>query len=265
VNYYSLCLVPDLIIFIFGLCIGSFLNVCIYRIPKEELSINNPSRSICTECGEQIHLWENIPIISFIFLGGKCRSCKTNISLRYPIVELITACFALSVFFKFGITPEAFIYFCFLSSLVVITFIDLDYQIIPNIISLPGIIFGFIASFLLPGVSIQDSLLGIAFGGGVFYLVAYLFVKIRGIDGMGMGDVKLLAMLGAFLGLKGVLFIIFVSSVIGTLSGVLVMIQSRSFTLQQKIPFGPFLSIAAMLYVFWGEKLIIYYILWLRN
>ncbi|KPA09073.1 peptidase A24 [Candidatus Magnetomorum sp. HK-1] len=262
---YNLYISPDFIVFLFGLCIGSFLNVCIYRMPKEKLSINNPKRSICTACGEQLHFLENIPLLSFIFLGGKCRSCKTSISLRYPIVELISACFAVAVFLKFGFTLSGLIYFCFLSSLVVITFIDLDYQIIPNTISLPGIIIGFIASFQLPGMSVQESLLGIAFGGGVFYLIAYIFVKIRGIDGMGMGDVKLLAMLGAFLGLKGVLFIIFISSVIGTLSGILVMIQSRSFTLQQKIPFGPFLSIAAMLYVFWGEKLILYYVLWLRG
>ncbi len=262
---YSIYLLPDCITFIFGLCIGSFINVCIYRLPREDMNIHHPRRSFCPACLEQLRFWENIPLISYIFLRGRCRSCKTSISLRYPLVELISACFAVAVSLKFGLTLTGLIYYILLSSLVIITFIDLDYQIIPNVISLPGIIIGFIASFYLPGMSGQESFLGILIGGGLFFLIAYVFVKIRGIDGMGMGDVKLLAMLGAFLGLKGVMFIIFISSVIGTLSGILVMIQNRSFTLQQKIPFGPFLSIAAMLYIFWGEVLIIKYVLWLRG
>lgn len=263
INYY---IIPDCIAFIFGLCIGSFMNVCIYRLPKENLKINRPIRSFCPNCGVQLHFWENIPLISYLFLRGRCRSCQTGISFRYPLVELISALFALAVYMKFGCTLAGFIYFILLSSLVVITFIDLDFQIIPNIISLPGIVLGFIASFFLqPILTPQESFMGILFGGGFFSMIAYVFIKIRGIDGMGIGDVKLLAMLGAFFGIKGVLFIIFVSSVIGTVSGLLIMIQSRSFTLQQKIPFGPFLSIAAMIYVFWGEALILTYLLWLYS
>jgi len=258
-------LLPNIIIFIFGLCIGSFLNVCIYRIPRENLSVGHPKRSMCPHCGTQLQFWENIPLISYIFLLGKCRTCKTGISVRYPLVEIISACFALSVCQKFGWTLIALIYYFLLIALVIITFIDLDFQIIPNIISLPGIVIGFLASFYLPEISVQDSLLGILFGGGIFYAIARIFVAIRGIEGMGMGDVKLLAMLGAFLGLKGVMFIIFVSSIFGTVTGIMVMIHTRSYTFKQKIPFGPFLSIAAMIYIFWGEFLILQYIMWLYS
>jgi len=257
--------IPDCFILIFGLCIGSFLNVCIHRLPRENLSIGYPKRSICPSCETQLRFWENIPLLSFILLRGKCRSCKAEISIRYPLIELISALFAFAVTLKFGLTLTGLIYFVLLMSLVVVTFIDLDFQIIPNIISLSGIVIGFTASFYLPGITVQDSILGILIGGGMFFLIAYIFVKVRGIEGMGMGDVKLLAMLGAFLGLKGVLFIIFISSIIGTVTGLLVMVQTRSFTFKQRIPFGPFLSIAAMIYVFWGDVLIYEYIMWLRG
>jgi leader peptidase (prepilin peptidase)/N-methyltransferase len=256
---------PDTLIFIFGLCLGSFLNVCIYRIPRENISIGYPKRSMCTNCGTQLHYWENIPLISYIVLLGKCRTCKTGISVRYPVVELISAFFALAAYYKFGLTTAGLIYYLLLLALVVITFIDLDFQIIPNSISLPGIVVGFFASLILPEISMQDSFLGILVGGGLFFSIAYIFVTIRGIEGMGMGDVKLLAMLGAFLGLKGVMFIIFISSILGTITGIMVMIQTRSFSFKQKIPFGPFLSIAAMIYIFWGDFLIIQYIMWLRG
>jgi len=257
-------IISNCLIFAFGICIGSFLNVCIYRLPRENLGIGHPKRSICPNCKTQLLFWENIPLLSYIFLKGKCRTCQGLISIRYPVVELISALFALAVTLKFGITLVGFIYYLLLIVLLVVTFIDLDFQIIPNIISLPGIVIGFFASFYLPDMSIQDSLMGILTGGGLFFLIAYIFVTIRGIEGMGMGDVKLLAMLGAFLGLKGVMFIIFISSIIGTIGGVLVMIQTRSFTFKQKIPFGPFLSIAAMIYIFWGDFLIYQYIMWLR-
>ena len=260
----TICL-TDTLIFIFGLCIGSFLNVCIYRLPRENLGVSNPKRSICPNCGIQLHYWENIPLISYIFLLGKCRACKAGISVRYPIVEFISGCFAIAAFLKFGLTVTGLIYYLLIIALVVITFIDLDFQIIPNTISIPGIVIGFIASFYLQEISVQDSLLGILVGGGLFFSIAYIFVTIRGIEGMGMGDVKLLAMLGAFLGLKGVMFIIFISSMLGMVTGIMVMIQTRSYTFKQKIPFGPFLSIAAMIYIFWGEFLIIQYIMWLRG
>jgi len=256
---------PDILILIFGLCIGSFLNVCIYRMPREKISVGYPKRSMCPNCGTQLHFWENIPLISYIFLLGKCRTCKTAISMRYPVVELISACFALATYYKFGLTTIGLVYYVLLIALVVITFIDLDFQIIPNSISLPGIVVGFLTSVFLPEISVQDSFLGILVGGGLFFSIAYIFVTIRGIEGMGMGDVKLLAMLGAFLGLKGVMFIIFISSILGTISGIIVMIHARSFSFKQKIPFGPFLSIAAMIYIFWGDLLIIQYVMWLRG
>jgi leader peptidase (prepilin peptidase)/N-methyltransferase len=256
---------PDILIFFIGLCIGSFLNVCIYRLPRENISVNHPKRSMCPQCSTQLHYWENIPLISYVFLMGKCRTCKSPIPIRYPVVELISAFFALATSLKYGWTFSGLIYYMLLSSLVVITFVDLDYQIIPNIISLPGIVLGFLASFFLPEISYTDSLMGILVGGGLFYSIAYIFMVIRGIEGMGMGDMKLLAMLGAFLGLKGVVFIIFISSVLGTITGIMVMVHTRSFSFKLKIPYGPFLSIAAMVYIFWGKFLIFHYVMWLKG
>ncbi|CAN2050723.1 leader peptidase (prepilin peptidase) / N-methyltransferase [Candidatus Magnetomoraceae bacterium gMMP-1] len=250
----------EIIIFIFGLCIGSFLNVCIYRLPEESMSVLNPKTSFCPKCNRSIRFYDNIPVLSYILLMGKCRFCKASISFRYPMIEFLSGLFALCVFFKFGLTWEMIIYYILISSLLVITFIDLDHQIIPDVISLPGIFVGFAASFILPDINWKTSLIGIIAGGGSFYLIAVIYSLIKKIDGMGGGDIKLLAMLGAFFGLKGVLFIIFVSSAVGTVVGTITMIGSKDRGLKFKIPFGPFLSFAAMLYIFWGNEIIFWYV-----
>ncbi len=242
--------------FLFGLCIGSFLNVCIYRIPASK-SISHP-RSSCTSCNELIPFYDNIPVLSYILLRGKCRFCREPISLRYPIIEMLTGLFALITVLKYGASLEALIYFVFIAVLLVITFIDIDHQIIPNVISLPGIPIFFLASFGLPKINYLDSLIGILAGGGSLFLVAWTYHLITKKEGMGFGDVKLLAMMGAVIGLRGVLFTIFVGSLVGTLAGALVMIKSRK-GMKQKIPFGPFLAIGGIAYIFFGPQLIRWY------
>lgn len=242
--------------FLFGLCIGSFLNVCIYRLPASK-SISHP-RSSCTNCNELIPFYDNIPVVSYLLLRGRCRFCSEPISLRYPIIELLTGLFALITFFKYGLSLEAFIYFVFIATLLVITFIDIDHQIIPDVISLPGILIFFIASFGLSQVTYLDSLIGILAGGGSLFLVAWTYNMITKKEGMGGGDIKLLAMIGALIGWQGVLFTIFVASAVGTISGMLVMLKSRK-GMKLKIPFGPFLAIGAIAYIFFGPQLVRWY------
>jgi len=242
--------------FMFGLCIGSFLNVCIYRLPAAK-SISHP-RSSCTNCGELIRFYDNIPVVSYMILKGRCRFCSEPISLRYPVVEILTGLFALITFVKYGLTLEALIYFIFIASLLVITFIDIDHQIIPDVITLPGIPIFFIASFALPEINYLDSILGILIGGGSLLLVAWTYNLITKKEGMGGGDIKLLAMLGAVIGWKGVLFTIFVASAVGTISGMLVMLKTRK-SRKMAIPFGPFLAIGSIAYIFFGPQLIYWY------
>jgi leader peptidase (prepilin peptidase) / N-methyltransferase len=243
-------------LFIFGACIGSFLNVCIYRLPNSKSIVYPPSA--CPGCDTPIQFYDNIPILSYLLLRGKCRRCQAVISIRYPLVELMVGLFAVCVYLKFGLTLEALITFLFIASLVVITFIDIDHRIIPDVISLPGIPLGFAASFFLPGVSYVDSLLGILVGGGSLLMVAWVYNLITHKEGMGGGDIKLLAMIGAFVGWKGVLLTIFLSSAIGTLCGLMVMIRSGK-NMKLAIPFGPFLAIGTMIYIFFGKGLLFWY------
>jgi len=242
--------------FIFGLCIGSFLNVCIYRLPAAK-SINHP-RSSCPSCGELIRFYDNIPVLSYMILRGRCRFCRVSISLRYPVVEILCGLFALITFVKYGLTLQALIYFIFIASLLVITFIDIDHQIIPDVITLPGIPIFFIASFGLSDIEYLESLLGILIGGGSLLLVAWTYNLITKKEGMGGGDIKLLAMIGAVIGWKGVLFTIFVASAVGTISGMLVMLKTGKGR-KLAIPFGPFLAIGGIAYIFFGPQLVEWY------
>jgi leader peptidase (prepilin peptidase)/N-methyltransferase len=213
---------------------------------------------MCPSCGNPIKFYDNIPVLSFIILRAKCRNCNAYISLRYPLVEILTGFFALSAFIKFGSSIEAPIYFVFIATLLVITFIDIDHRIIPDLISLPGIVFFFIASLTVSTISIIDSFIGILAGGGILFVIAEIYWRITGKEGMGGGDVKLLAMIGALIGWQGVLFTIFVSSLVGTIIGIVVMlIQGKNLKLA--IPFGPFLSIGAVVYVFFGNEFINWY------
>jgi len=251
----------EIFIFIFGLCIGSFLNVCIYRLPASQ-SIAHP-RSKCPECGKLIASYDNIPVFSYLWLKGRCRHCGVKIGLRYPTVELLGGLFALATFLKFGLSLEAVIYFAFIACLLVVTFIDLDHRIIPDVITLPGIPICFAASFALPDMTYKAALLGILVGGGSLFLVAWVYSLITKKEGMGGGDIKLLAMMGALLGWEGVLFTIFVSSLVGTLSGLAVMLRSRK-GMKLAVPFGPFLAIGGITYIFFGTRLINWYFNLLR-
>ena len=243
--------------FIFGAVVGSFLNVCICRLPHGK-SIAFPP-SACPLCGNRIRWYDNIPIISFLVLKAKCRACQAPISWRYPLVEGLNGLLTLFLFSKFGFSVSFLALFLFCSSLVVITFIDLDHQIIPDEISLPGIAAGFIFSFFLPWSGWLNSLLGILLGGGSLFLVAWGYEKLTGKEGMGGGDIKLLAMMGAFLGWRSVLFIVFAASLVGSVIGVTVMmLQKKDGKLA--IPFGPFLAFGAVLYLFYGRQIIFWYL-----
>jgi leader peptidase (prepilin peptidase)/N-methyltransferase len=253
-----------------GSVIGSFLNVCIYRLPREESIVFPPSN--CTSCNTPIRFYDNIPVISYLLLRGRCRSCGERISRVYLTVEILSGLIGALLVWKFGLSLTAFFYFVFLSALVVITFIDLEHMIIPNVITFPGLLVGIIyaalktdwrAAHLLLGsshfdlrsilrmlneVPIIDSIFGIVLGGGILVLIGFLYEVIRKREGMGMGDVKLLAMIGAFLGWKGVIFVTFISSLIGTVVGISIILYKRS-DLKYAIPYGPFLSLAAALYL----------------
>jgi leader peptidase (prepilin peptidase) / N-methyltransferase len=242
---------------IFGAMVGSFLNVCIFRLPKEE-SIIWPG-SHCPHCKKPIKFYDNMPLISYILLGGKCRYCKGGISPQYPLVEGITALSSLFLYVKFGPSVDYFIYFILVAALIVITVIDLYHQIIPDVISLPGIGVGLLASLINPHITFLDSLIGVLLGGGSLFLVATLYQWLFKREGMGGGDVKLLAMIGAFLGWKAVILTILLSSLIGSITGILIMIlKGKDF--KYAIPFGPFLSLGAVIALFWGENLISWYL-----
>ena len=243
--------------FIFGACIGSFLNVCIYRIPEGKSIIHPPSA--CPHCGYRIRFYDNIPIISYLLLRGRCRQCQTHIPIRYPMVEAITGLAALGAFLKFGPTLAAGIYFLFIAVLLVITFIDIDHQIIPDILSVTGIPLFFALGFLIPAIAWQDALIGILAGGGILYAVAAGYQLLTGRDGMGGGDIKLLAMIGALIGWQGILFTIFFSSVSGTLIGLLLTMPAGR-SMKSRLPFGPFLAAGAVAYVFFGPEVIHWYL-----
>jgi leader peptidase (prepilin peptidase) / N-methyltransferase len=251
----------DMLAFIFGACIGSFLNVCIYRIPAA-LSIVHPGSS-CPHCKTMIPFYDNIPILSYLALKGKCRRCKAPIAIRYPLVELIGGLFSLACLLSFGPTLHAAVIFIFIATLMVVTFIDLDHRIIPDKISLPGIPLFFLAAFAVPTVTWRASLIGIAAGGGSLFLVAWVYHLITGREGMGGGDIKLLAMIGAMVGWRGILFTLFAASAIGTIIGVLAMIRSGK-GMKLAIPFGPFLAMGAILYLFFGNAIIYWYFNLLR-
>jgi len=242
---------------ILGALVGSFLNVCISRLPKEE-SIIWPG-SHCPYCKKPIRFYDNIPLVSYVLLTGKCRNCKKPISIQYFLIEGITALSSLFLFMKFGPSLSYLFYFAFVAALIVITVIDLYHQIIPDVISLPGIGVGLIASLILPQITFLNSLFGVLLGGGSLFLVATCYEWLFKREGMGGGDVKLLAMIGAFLGWKAVILTILLSSLIGSITGILIMVvKGKDF--KYAIPFGPFLSLGAAISLFYGQNIINWYL-----
>ena len=253
------------IVFIFGSLIGSFLNVCVYRIPRDR-SIVWPS-SRCTSCGNPIRPWDNIPIISFLLLGGKCRTCKASISTRYPLVEALNAFLYVFLLWRFGPDWPFLIYALLCSALIVITFIDLDFQIIPDRITLPGIPLGLLAgSLILPDPFLRADLLGwkASVIGAVSGFLFYYFIAVAGEkmlkkEAMGGGDIKLMAMLGGFLGWKAVILTTFLGSLFGSVIGIFMMLV-RGREKGSQIPFGPFLALGAVVSLFFGQELLIWYL-----
>lgn len=272
--------------FVFGAMIGSFLNVCVYRIPKGESVVKG--RSHCPKCGQGIAWFDNIPILSWLILGAKCRNCALPISWQYPLVEGISGLLFLLVFLKFGVTVATPVYMALSASMVLVTFVDLTDWTIPNEVTFPGIPLGIVFSvvaMLYPesNLILADpiaSLIGVVAGGGSLYLLdkaALLLLKKRG---MGFGDVKLLAMLGAFFGWQGVILIIMMASLVGSVVGVAMILatrkrgprdaapQSDHETGEEDVaahgghylPFGPYLALAGLLYMFFGPELVNLYL-----
>ncbi len=241
----------QIILALMGAAIGSFLNVCIRRIPVGE-SLVLPA-SHCPKCLHPIRFYDNIPIISYLVLGGRCRNCGEKISLQYPLVELLAALVAILIFWQYGLTIRYLLAFLFACVLIVITFIDLEHQIIPDVLTLPGIPLFFLAAVLGMGVPVLDAALGVLIGGGILYAIAFGYELLTKREGMGGGDIKLLAMLGAFCGWRSLFFILFVSSFLGALVGISVMLV-KGKDMKYAVPFGPFLSLAAFIYLFWGDR-----------
>lgn len=237
---------------VFGLLVGSFLNVVIARVP-EGRSVWAP-RSACPRCGALIGWYDNIPLISFLVLRGRCRGCRTPIPWRYPVVEAATGgAFALS-YVLFGPTLDFLVAAILLGALVAITAIDLRHQIIPDVITLPGIVVGFLASLAGTRVGWLDSLIGIAVGGGIFLVI----ILVSG-GGMGGGDMKLGAMLGAFLGWKLGLLALLLGVLSGGLVAVALLLAGRKGR-KEAIPFGPYLALGGALSLLWGDPILAWYL-----
>lgn len=249
--------------FIFGALVGSFLNVVIFRLPDESQSVVFPA-SHCPKCSTKLRWFENIPVLSWLVLLGKCRSCKAPISLQYPVVELAMALLSGALYRHLGPSFAAVYYFLFVAALLAVIFIDLHHQIIPDVISLPGIAIGFLGSFLNPLVTWQQAGLGILLGGGLLYGVAVGYVLLTGKDGMGGGDIKLLAMIGAFLGWQSLLYVVFASSLSGSVIGGLSLLAQKKDR-QTRIPFGPFLSLAALSWLFFQDSILALWQLYLSG
>lgn len=245
-------------VFVFGLIVGSFLNVCICRMPKNE-SIVVPA-SHCPHCKKDILWCDNIPVISYLLLLGRCRFCKAKISYRYPLVELLTAILLTALFLGFGITPKFFAYSVLVCGLIVATFVDFEIQEIPDEISLGGIVAGLALAFIFPSImgealrfrGFLGSLIGAFAGGGSIYLLGvfgkFAFKK----EAMGGGDVKLMAMIGSFVGLKLVIFTFFLAPFFGAVPGIILKIKDG----REIIPYGPFLSLAAIIAIFFGNRIL---------
>jgi len=261
-----------------GLAIGSFLNVCISRIPLDE-SVVSP-RSRCPQCRKPIANRDNIPVLSYILLGGKCRHCRKKISARYPFIEALTGIIGGLLYLKFGLSPEWVLYLIFCAALIALAFIDADHRILPDVITLNGLWIGLIVSLLIPVpstfllrvlqlvgwtdpspivVSFISSVAGAIVGGGLLWAVREAYFRLRGVEGMGFGDVKMMAMVGSVVGIPLTLFTIMVGSILGSVIGIVLMKfagKDRGY----EMPFGTFLSFGAILAVLYGSELIVMYL-----
>jgi leader peptidase (prepilin peptidase)/N-methyltransferase len=264
-------------IFLFGLVIGSFLNVCIVRIPGGK-SIVLPSSS-CPKCSATIRPYDNIPVVSYLLLAGKCRKCKTRISAMYPAVELLTGLLFLACYETFGLTDEALKWAVFSAIMIVLVFTDLRERVLPDVVNYTGLGLGLALSLFTkpfdgtaawlanrmfdfpppaPVLSFADGLIGAAIGSSLLWLVSEAYFRLRGREGMGLGDVKMMLMAGAFLGAKRTLLTIFTGSVLGSVLGLIFILVRRKDS-EYELPFGTFLGMAAVLVVFFGTPVINWY------
>ena len=264
-------------VFIFGLIIGSFLNVCISRLPQGKSVVRPASR--CPRCGKSIRPYDNIPVLSYFFLAGKCRACKMHISPVYPAVELLTGLLFLACYAVFGNSVETIKWTAFCAILVVLIFTDWRERLLPDTVNFTGLAIGLIVSFFvrpndgaalwiakrifefpppMPVLSFSDALIGGIVGGGVLWLVGEGYFRLRGREGMGFGDVKMMLMAGAFLGLRRTILTILLGSVLGAILGAIFILSSRKGS-DYELPFGTFLGAAALLVVFFGTPVVTWY------
>lgn len=243
---------------ILGLILGSFYNVCIYR-HLGQISIIRPG-SHCPACGHVLSWWENIPLFSYLLLKGACRKCRKPISPRYPVVESISGLWALLLALKFGPGWEWLVYLVFGGILIIISFIDLDSFILPDRYTIPGTLLAFCCAglFLPPGWG--GSLIGSLAGGGTFWLIQKSYKAIKGFEGLGSGDIKLMFLLGALLGWQGLPIMIFIAAISGLAVSVFYLLKKEAQGLQTAIPFGPFLSLGGMLYILCGRAIWSWYL-----
>jgi leader peptidase (prepilin peptidase) / N-methyltransferase len=267
---------------VFGAIIGSFLNVVIHRVPLEESIVFPNSR--CTSCGAAIAFYDNIPVLSYVFLGAKCRRCKEHISFRYPAVELLTAGLFIVVAWHDGLSAALPFDLLFVSALLALVFIDAEHMLLPNVITYPGIVFALVARIAIPYltgsphfddipslsggalanmplwvVSIAGAAIGALIGGGSLWLMGWTWEKLRGIEAMGLGDVKMMFMVGAYLGWRLTILTIFVGVLSGSIIGILLMARQRQRNMQMLLPFGVFLGIGAIAALLFGAPLVEWY------
>ena len=277
---------PDVVGFVFvfmvGAIVGSFLNVVIHRVPNEQ-SIVFPS-STCPHCKNSIKPYDNIPVLSWLILGGKCRACKTPISFRYPAVELLTACVFALVYWQTGLTPILPVYLAFAAAMISLIFIDAEHMILPNVITYPLLVIALVVRVVFPIVFAQNyfsdtmywpatylagqpawmvslfgAIVGALVGGGSLWLVGEIWKRLRGVDAMGLGDVKMMLGVGALLGWRLAFLAIFLGAFSGAIIGLAIVTKQKDKDLQAQIPFGIFLGIGSMLALLFGEQLIGWY------
>jgi leader peptidase (prepilin peptidase)/N-methyltransferase len=264
--FIDITAVTAVMVFFLGAMVGSFLNVCIVRVPNGKSVLRPPSH--CPKCKNAIRYYDNIPIISYFILSGRCRSCGERVSPRYLFVEVLTGSLTAALYFQFGLSLAFLVAFVFVAALIVISFIDLDAWIIPNSISLPGIVLGFLLSVGAQFWSVEglaliptplNSFLGILAGYGFLWTVGWIYERCTGIEGMGGGDMKLLAMFGAFLGWQSIPFTMFFGSLAGSVVGLGIMIGTGAGR-RLRLPFGPFLCLGAIIHLFFGREITAVYL-----
>ena len=271
-----------IIVGVFGAIIGSFLNVVIHRVPLEESIVFPNSR--CPSCSAVIAFYDNVPLLSYLVLGGRCRHCKKQISARYPAVELLTALLFLAVIWRDGLTFALPFDLVFVGALVALIFIDAEEMILPNVITYPGMVFavvariaipylvgapyfddlqsltrGLLAGMPLPAASVIGALIGALIGGGSLWLMGWTWEKLRGIEAMGLGDVKMMFMVGAYLGWRLTILTIFVGVLSGSVAGILLMARQGKRNMQMQLPFGVFLGLGAIVSLLVGSNIVVWY------